>query len=95
MVPVVNDFRSVFKTILHSQRAEFISTATVKVIIPIRDSHASAERFTTLRPDMAEQRGEDGMIAIDDIAETFWQRHHQGRAAWTFETELRPYKEAF
>ena len=44
---------------------------------------------------MAEQRGEDGMIAIDDIAETFWQRHHQGRAAWTFETELRPYKEAF
>ncbi len=44
---------------------------------------------------IAEQRGEDGLIAIDDIAETFWQLHHQGRTAWTFETELRPYKEAF
>ena len=81
--------------ILNAPNLSVSPTATVKVIIPIRDSHASAERFTTLRPDMAEQRGEDGMIAIDDIAETFWQRHHQGRAAWTFETELRPYKEAF
>ena len=81
--------------ILNAPNLSVSPTATVKVIIPIRDSHASAERFTTLRPDMAEQRGEDGMIAIDDIAETFWQRRHQGRAAWTFETELRPYKEAF
>ena len=35
------------------------------------------------------------LFNIDEIAETFWQLHHQGKSAWTFETELRPYKERF
>lgn len=61
----------------------------------IVDGAVNGERIATLAPDIAERRGEDGMIAIDEIAETFWQLHHQGRTAWTFETELRPYKEAF
>ena len=58
-------------------------------------ARSNGERIATLAPAIAKQRGADGLIAIDDIAETFWQLHHQGRTAWTFETELRPYKEAF
>lgn len=32
---------------------------------------------------------------LDESAETYWQLHHQGKSAWTFETELRPFKESF
>lgn len=37
--------------------------------------------------------GEDGGLAPDAIAETFWQIHQQPRSAWTHELDLRPYKE--
>ena len=31
----------------------------------------------------------------DDIAEAYWQMHQQPRSAWSFEIDLRPYKESF
>ncbi len=61
----------------------------------IIDGGIDGERIHTRAPQMVEQRGQDGLINIDEIAETFWQLHHQGKSAWTFETELRPYKETF
>lgn len=61
----------------------------------IIDGGIDGDRIRLRRPDIAEARGPDGLLAIDDIAETFWQLHHQGPSAWTFETELRPFKEAF
>ena len=61
----------------------------------IIDGGIDGERIHTRAPQMVEQRGQDGLINIDEIAETFWQLHHQGKSAWTFETELRPYKEKF
>ncbi len=61
----------------------------------IVDGGINGELLRSRRPDIAAQRGEDGLITIDGIAETFWQLHNQDKTAWTFETELRPYKEAF
>ena len=43
----------------------------------------------------AAERGADGLLDIDAIAETYWQLHRQHRTAWTQEIELRPYKEPF
>ena len=37
--------------------------------------------------------GEDGALAPDAIADTFWTLHNQRRSAWTHEIDLRPYKE--
>jgi len=82
------------KAIAESMAREF-GPQGIHVGHVIIDGAVNGERIATLAPAIAEQRGEDGLIAIDDIAETFWQLHHQGRTAWTFETELRPYKEAF
>ena len=31
----------------------------------------------------------------DDIAEIYWQLHRQPRSAWTFEMDLRPWKETW
>jgi len=35
------------------------------------------------------------MLDPDSIAETYWQVHMQHPSAWTFELDLRPYKETF
>ncbi len=46
-------------------------------------------------PDLVESKGDDGLLAPDAIAESFWQLHAQPRSAWTFELDLRPWKEPF
>ena len=46
-------------------------------------------------PTSKEARGEDGLLGIDAIAETYWQIHRQKRSAWTQEVDLRPFKEGF
>lgn len=39
--------------------------------------------------------GPDVVLNPDDIAETYWQLHRQPRSAWTFEMDLRPWKETW
>ena len=43
----------------------------------------------------AADRGDDGMLHPDAIAETYLQIHRQHRSAWTWEVELRPWVETF
>lgn len=45
--------------------------------------------------DRVKELPEDGMMATDAIAETFFQLHAQPRNAWTFEADLRPWAEKF
>jgi NAD(P)-dependent dehydrogenase (short-subunit alcohol dehydrogenase family) len=44
-------------------------------------------------PDLVKQRPPDGLLAPDDIAETYFALHQQPRSAWTFEIDLRPWVE--
>lgn len=44
-----------------------------------------AEQIANLPP--------DGLLAPDDIAESYWMLHRQPRSAWTHELDLRPYCE--
>ncbi|NND67851.1 MAG: SDR family NAD(P)-dependent oxidoreductase [Halioglobus sp.] len=39
--------------------------------------------------------GPDGSLEPDAIAESFWQLHRQPRNAWTFELDIRPFKESW
>jgi NAD(P)-dependent dehydrogenase (short-subunit alcohol dehydrogenase family) len=43
----------------------------------------------------ATQRGPDGLLDPDAIAQTYLQIHDQPRSAWTWEVELRPWTETF
>jgi NAD(P)-dependent dehydrogenase (short-subunit alcohol dehydrogenase family) len=40
-------------------------------------------------------RGLDGFLHPDAIAQTYLQIHDQPRSAWTWEVELRPWTEKF
>jgi NAD(P)-dependent dehydrogenase (short-subunit alcohol dehydrogenase family) len=59
------------------------------------DGGIDGERLRTRAPAILQQRGEDGLLGIDAIAETFWHIHRQARSAWTQEVDLRPFKESF
>ncbi len=57
------------------------------------DGVIDGERVRTRFGDYLDQLGEDGSLNPDDMAETFWQMHHQPRNAWTHEIDIRPFKE--
>jgi len=61
------------------------------VIDGMIDTQAARQRY----PERAATLGDDGMLAPDAIAETFYRIHTQSRSAWTFETDLRPWAERF
>lgn len=61
----------------------------------IVDGGIFGEKIMTNVPEMVERKGEDGLLNPDAIAESYWQMHLQDRTAWTFELDVRPYKESF
>lgn len=61
----------------------------------IIDGGIHGERLLTLAPQWLEQRGPDGMLNIDAIAEAYYMLHTQHRSAWTLELDLRPWSETF
>jgi NAD(P)-dependent dehydrogenase (short-subunit alcohol dehydrogenase family) len=61
----------------------------------IIDGGIDGARLRGLYPDLHDQRGPDGLLNIDAIADTYWQLHNQDRSAWTQELDLRPWAESF
>jgi NAD(P)-dependent dehydrogenase (short-subunit alcohol dehydrogenase family) len=59
------------------------------------DGGIEGERLLTIAPNLKADRGPDGMLNIDAIADAYWLLHHQHRSAWTLELDLRPWSEAF
>ncbi|MGO4715569.1 SDR family NAD(P)-dependent oxidoreductase [Bradyrhizobium sp. 2TAF24] len=59
------------------------------------DGGVNGERLRSRNPNILAERGEDGLLGVDAIAETYWQLHRQPRSAWTQEIDLRPFKETF
>ena len=59
------------------------------------DGGINGHRLISRRPEAVNERGEDGLLGIDVIAESNWHVHQQPRTAWAQEIDLRPYKEPF
>jgi NAD(P)-dependent dehydrogenase (short-subunit alcohol dehydrogenase family) len=53
------------------------------------------EKLNTAVPQFKIERGADGLLNIDAIAEAYWHLYGQHRSAWTHELDLRPFKERF
>lgn len=59
------------------------------------DGGIDGDRLRNRAPTLIKERGEDGLLGIEAIAENYWHIHRQPRSAWTQELDLRPFKEPF
>jgi NAD(P)-dependent dehydrogenase (short-subunit alcohol dehydrogenase family) len=59
------------------------------------DGGINGDRLVSRNPLLLEERGEDGLLGIDAIADSYWHIHRQKRSAWSQEIDLRPFKESF
>ncbi len=59
------------------------------------DGGIAGERLLSRVPGLQAERGPDGMLEPDAIAEAYWDLHHQHRSAWTLELDVRPWSERF
>ena len=59
------------------------------------DGGIKGDRLLGRAPALINERGEDGLLGIEAIADTYWTIHRQQRSAWTQEMDLRPFKETF
>ena len=59
------------------------------------DGAIQGEYAATNFADYVRSKGEDGLLAVDAIADAYWKLHCQSRSAWTHELDLRPFKESF
>ncbi|PWT73373.1 MAG: glucose 1-dehydrogenase [Proteobacteria bacterium] len=82
------------RMIAQSMAREF-GPAGIHVAHVVIDGGINGDRLRNARPQIIEERGEDGLLGIDAIADTFWHLHLQPRSAWAQEVDLRPYKEPF
>lgn len=67
----------------------------IHVVHAIIDGVIDGERARNAFPEFVAQKGADGLLDLDAIADTYWQLHNQHRSAWTHELDLRPFKEPF
>lgn len=61
----------------------------------IVDGLIDGERAREVAPTAAAEKGPDGMLQPEAIAETYYQLYRQPRSAWTQELDLRPHSESF
>lgn len=67
----------------------------IHVAHPIIDGAIDTEFIRTNFPERYALKDEGGIVLPDSIAEAYWQIHMQPRNAWTHETEIRPWLEAW
>jgi len=67
----------------------------VHVAHVIVDGGIDGDRWNERFPEGKQQRGADGLLDHGAIADAFWFLHMQPRSAWSFEMDLRPFKEPF
>jgi NAD(P)-dependent dehydrogenase (short-subunit alcohol dehydrogenase family) len=65
----------------------------IHVVHPVIDGPIDTPFVRERFPELVAQRPADGLLAPDDIAESYWAVHRQKRSAWTFEFDLRPWLE--
>jgi len=67
----------------------------VHVVHTIIDGVIDGERARTQFADYVAAKGDNGLLQLEAIAQTYWAIHQQHPSAWTQELDLRPFKEPF
>jgi NAD(P)-dependent dehydrogenase (short-subunit alcohol dehydrogenase family) len=67
----------------------------VHVVHTIIDGVIDGERARSQFANFVAAKGDDGLLQLEAIAQTYWAVHQQHPSAWTHELDLRPFKEPF
>ncbi len=67
----------------------------IHVVHTIIDGVIDGDRARNQFSEFVKSKGQDGLLKLEAIAETYWAIHKQHPSAWTHELDLRPYKEPF
>lgn len=67
----------------------------IHVVHTIIDGVIDGERAHSQFADYVATKGDDGLLKLEAIAQTYWAIHQQHPSAWTHELDLRPFKEPF
>jgi len=86
--------KAALRAVTHGMAREF-GPQGLHVGHVIIDGMIDGEQLNQRFPELRARMGDDGMLAVDAIADAFWALHAQHRSAWTLELDLRPYKEKF
>jgi NAD(P)-dependent dehydrogenase (short-subunit alcohol dehydrogenase family) len=84
--------KAALRAVAHGMAREF-GPQGVHVGHVVIDGGIDGDQLNARFPQFKEQRGADGMLQPEAIADAFWALHIQHRSAWTLELDLRPYKE--
>ncbi|MCP5040222.1 MAG: SDR family NAD(P)-dependent oxidoreductase [bacterium] len=57
------------------------------------DGMIDGDQLHSRFPELKERMGEMGMLDVDAIADAFWTLHTQHPSAWSWELDVRPFKE--
>jgi NAD(P)-dependent dehydrogenase (short-subunit alcohol dehydrogenase family) len=82
--------RSLAQTMARSWGPRGVHVAHVVI-----DGAIGGEKIKSNLPQVAERLGEDGMVGLEGLAGSYWALCTQPRNAWTFEIDVRPYKESW
>ena len=75
--------------------AREFSPLGIHVVHTVLDGVIDGERARNQFPEMVAEKGSDGLLQLEAIADTYWAIHCQHPSTWTHELDLRPFKEAF
>lgn len=84
--------KAALRVIAQSAAREF-GPQGIHVAHVVIDGVVNGDRVNELFPQFKQQRGEEGMLSPDAIAENYWTLHMQPPTAWTHEIDLRPFNE--
>lgn len=86
--------KAALRSLAQSMAREF-GPLGIHVAHVVIDGGIDGERLNAAAPGLKAQRGDDGLLNIDAIADAYWHLHSQQRTAWTHELDVRPFKEPF
>ncbi len=75
--------------------AREFSPQGVHVVHTVIDGVIDGDRARKQFPEYVKAKGQEGLLQLEAIAQTYWAIHQQPRSAWTNELDLRPFKEPF
>lgn len=67
----------------------------IHVAHPVIDGAIDTEFIRTTFPERYAMKDQSGIVDPEHIADLYWNLHQQPRDAWTHETEIRPWMEAW